>query len=135
MKVEGNFETHQNGQARIENRENCIVRLTFKGLDTVTFNRRALKDRRVKEMIEDMTRKFGDQVLGVHGQELPKFEGNEKDQFYWTNYKGYNSNPKIQSQNILQQTNKYWAVNDAIKISDATDEPAPICPFKTEHHK
>jgi hypothetical protein len=30
-------------------------------------------------MIEDMTIKFGDQVLGVHGQELPKFAGNSKD--------------------------------------------------------
>jgi hypothetical protein len=60
QKVEGNFETHVGGQQRIENRENCIVRLTFKGLDTVTFNKRALKERRVKEMIEDMTRKFGD---------------------------------------------------------------------------
>ena len=71
--MEANFETHQGGQQRIENRENCIFRLTFKGLDTVTFNKRALKERRTKEMIDDMTRKFGDQVLGVHGQELPKF--------------------------------------------------------------
>jgi len=39
QKVEGNFETHVNGQLRIENRENCIVRLTFKGLDTVTYNK------------------------------------------------------------------------------------------------
>jgi len=58
--------------------------LTFKGLDTVTFNKRALKERRVKEMIEDMTKKFGNQVLGVHGQELPKFAGDRNDQFYWT---------------------------------------------------
>lgn len=49
-----------------------------------------------------MTAKFGNQVLGVHGQELPKFEGNEKDQYYWKNYKGYVANPKFQSQNIMQ---------------------------------
>lgn len=83
-KFEKNFESHANGQERIENREACILRLTFKGLETVTFNRRALKDGRVKEMIEDMTQKFGNQVLGVHGAELPKFAGNPKDQFYWT---------------------------------------------------
>ena len=86
-------------------------------------------------MIDEMTKKFGDQVLGVHGQELPKFEG-EKDQFYWTNYKGYNPTPKIQSQNLLQQTNKYWAVDDQIKISDGTTDPAPILPFKAgEYYK
>ena len=34
-------------------------------------------------MIEDMTNKFGNQVLGVHGAELPKFQHSD-DQFYWT---------------------------------------------------
>lgn len=60
QKVEANFDTHVGGQQRIENRENCIFRLTFKGLDTVTYNKRAMKEKRVKEMIDDMTRKFGD---------------------------------------------------------------------------
>jgi len=46
-------------------------------------------------MIDDMTTKFGDQVLGVHGQELPRFADNDKDQYYWKNYNGYNDNPKI----------------------------------------
>jgi hypothetical protein len=32
-----------------------------------------LKQKRTLEMIEDMTYKFGNQVLGVHGAELPKF--------------------------------------------------------------
>ncbi len=30
-------------------------------------------------MIEDMTKKFGDQVLGVHGAELPKFQADQND--------------------------------------------------------
>jgi len=60
QKVEGNFDTHKEGQARIENRENCIVRLTFKGLDTVTKNMRTIKEARAKELVDDMTRKFGD---------------------------------------------------------------------------
>ena len=34
-------------------------------------------------MIRDMTKKFGDQVLGVHGQELPKF-ASSPEKFYWT---------------------------------------------------
>lgn len=67
QKCEGNFDSHNDGQARIENRENCIFRLSFKGLDTVSYNRRTLKENRIKEMIADMTKKFGNQVLGVHG--------------------------------------------------------------------
>jgi len=51
-------------------------------------NAQLLKERRTKEMIEDMTKKFGDQILGVHGQELPKFAGTA-DCFYWKKYKGY----------------------------------------------
>ena len=94
QKFEKNFESHANGQERIENREACILRLTFKGLETVSFNKRALKEGRVKEMIEDMTQKFGNQVLGVHGAELPKFAGNSKDQFYWTLQKSFNRNPR-----------------------------------------
>lgn len=42
-----NFDSHMDGQARIENREDCIYRLCYKGLDTVTYNRRALKDNRI----------------------------------------------------------------------------------------
>jgi len=43
QKCEANFDHHLDGQARIEEREACIYRLTFKGLDTVTWNTRALK--------------------------------------------------------------------------------------------
>ena len=75
QKFEKNFESHVDGQGRIEERENCIARITFKGLDTVTMNKQVVKDMRTKEMIEDMTKKFGNQVLGVHGAELPKFAG------------------------------------------------------------
>ena len=84
QKFEKNFEHHLDGQARIENRENCIARLAFKGLDIVPYNQEFVKDRRAKELVEDMTKKFGDQVLGVHGAELPKFADNQKDRFYWT---------------------------------------------------
>lgn len=75
---EANFGQHVDGQERLENRENAIFRKTFKGLNTVTHNRRALKEDRVKEMIQDMTKKFGNQVLGVHGAELPKFQNTDQ---------------------------------------------------------
>ena len=72
-KMESNFATHTDGQTRIENREACILRLTYKGLDTAVYNKGAIREIRKNDMIDDMTKKFGDQVLGVHGQELPKF--------------------------------------------------------------
>ena len=78
-KMERNFDTHVDGQSRIENREACILRLTFKGLETVSKNMDIIKQKRTQELIDDMTMKFGDQVLGVHGAELPKFADNTKD--------------------------------------------------------
>ena len=62
-------------------------------------NKQILKERRTKEMIEDMTNKFGQQVLGVHGAELPNFAGHPTDQFYWTMQKTYNMKPRCQSLN------------------------------------
>lgn len=132
-KFEKNVGSWVDGQARIENREACILRLSFKGLDTVTMNRRMLKENRIKEMIEENTIKFGDQVLGVHGAELPKFAGHPTDQFYWTMQKSFNKSPRCQSQNLLQQQYKYWANIDQVKLADATGLEAPIDPFKTVH--
>jgi len=37
---EKNYESHVIGQERIENREDCILRLTFKGVDNETKNLR-----------------------------------------------------------------------------------------------
>lgn len=96
-------------------------------------NKQFLKERRTKEMIEDMTKKFGAQVLGVHGAELPKFAGHKKDQFYWTMQKSYNKSPRCQSLNLLKQQTKYWANNDEMKLADTTGEIAPVDPFKTVH--
>jgi hypothetical protein len=75
-------------------------------------------------------------VLGVHGQELPKFSLNKDSEQYWKNYKGFVPDPKVQSQIIYQQNKQYWANDDPVKISDAYySTPAPIDPFKTEYHK
>ena len=59
-RFEKNYETHTNGQERIEKREDCILRLAFKGVDTETKNLRQVKERRVKELVNDMTTKFGE---------------------------------------------------------------------------
>lgn len=82
-----------------------------------------------------MTNKFGAQVLGVHGAELPRFAGHPKDQFYWTMQKSYNAEPNCQSLNLYKQNVKYWAENDKVKLADTEGVEAPIDPFKTEYHQ
>ena len=42
-KFEKNFETHVDGQGRIEGRENCLTRLAFKKQDHVSMNMEVLK--------------------------------------------------------------------------------------------
>ena len=53
-------------------------------------------------MIEDMTKKFGNQILGVHGAELPKFADDKNDQYFWKLQKGYNPSPRNQSLNFYK---------------------------------
>jgi hypothetical protein len=48
------FATHVDGYGRIDERENCIARITYKGKST-SMNAQLLKERRTKDMIEDMT--------------------------------------------------------------------------------
>lgn len=123
------FETHRDGQGRVEERENCIARITYKG-DVTSWNKAALKAKRTREMIDDMTQKFGDQVLGVHGAELPKFAGHPEDQYYWKYQKSYNPKPKCQSLNQLKQNYKYWADDDKMLLADTTGEKGPDDCFK-----
>jgi hypothetical protein len=40
-----------------------------------------------------MTKKFGAQILGVHGQELPKFADKMEDSRYWKYQKGFRADP------------------------------------------
>lgn len=122
------FDTHINGYGRIGERENCIARITYKGKST-SMNAQLLKEARMKEMVQDMTKKFGNQILGVHGQELPKFAGTA-DRFYWKKYQGYADQPRCMSLNKLNQERKYWADDDQMLLSDTTGQVAPDCPFK-----
>ena len=87
---------------------------------------------RAKELVHDMTVKFGNQILGVHGQELPKFsdQSRPEEQLYWTKQGTYTANPKYQSQVILKQDIKYWADKDKVRLSDVSEGPAPVDPFK-----
>lgn len=75
QKVEGNLQSNQRGQVS----EDFTLKMSVKALTSQPRNMQYLKEMRTKELIDDMTKKFGNQVLGVHGQELPKFAGHPND--------------------------------------------------------
>ena len=80
-KNEANFETHKDAQTRIENREMCHLRAQHK--DAPTLTKPEIDERRKQGLIEDMTQKFGQVTVGVHGMELPKFSENNESKKYW----------------------------------------------------
>ena len=79
--------------------------------------------------------KYGAQTLGVHGQELPKFQDNPHDSYYWKMKQDYNPTPRIQSLSTLKQEHKFWAKKDEMLLSANSLEPGPIDHFKASYVK
>lgn len=79
-------------------------------------------------MVEENTMKFGEQTIGIHGQELPLYMKSEDSKRWWHYFPS--SNPKIDSLALLQQTNKFWAANDEMLLGDVKEEGGPQDPFK-----
>jgi len=71
-KVEANFGNFKDKKHRLEEREEAVRRLGFK--DGPVRNRDAIKDEIKQGMIQDMTMKYGNVTVGIHGSELPKFK-------------------------------------------------------------
>jgi len=53
-----------------------------------------------QDLIDDNIRKFGEQTIGIHGQELPKFAENDESKPYWLQDA---AQPEIQSRAHLIQ--------------------------------
>lgn len=64
-KIEGNFETHADALKRIDNREIAVLRQGYKEKPNRTV--KDIEDERKHAMIDDMTKKFGNVVVGIHG--------------------------------------------------------------------
>jgi len=96
---EANFEKHVDAQARIEQREMCHLRAQHKEHPGMT--KKDIDDRRKQEMIEDMTKKYGNQTVGVHGMELPKFSETNESKAWWK-YQPHEADPKFQSRMLLK---------------------------------
>lgn len=75
-------------------------------------------------MVENNTSKFGEQTIGIHGQELPKYSETEQSKEWWQ-YFPHTKQPMYQSQIKLKQSHKYWAPDDQMLLADTGNEQGP----------
>lgn len=104
----------------------CYLRVQQKAEPTKT--KSDITAQRRKEMVEENTRKFGEQTIGIHGQELPRYMETEGSKAWWKYFP--RGQPEVQSQILLKQNHKYWAVNDEMLLADGKPTSGPECPFK-----
>lgn len=64
-KIEGNVGTHKDGYQRLEDRESCQLRLGYK--DTQGKTKGVIVEQRKKEVIDNLTKKYGQVTVGIHG--------------------------------------------------------------------
>jgi len=76
---------------------------------------------------------FGEQRLGIHGQELPKFS--DTDKMWWTKDKRYVVNPKNKSHILMKTQKEFWKKDDPIKLADYSENEPPQDKFKREYTK
>ena len=84
-------------------------------------------------MINENVNKFGEQTIGIHGQELPKYFENADSKTWWNYSRIGKEAPKVQSRVLLKQNQKYWATNDEMLLADKSHAEGPMDVFKLEH--
>lgn len=77
-----------------------------------------------------MTNKFGNVTVGIHGQELPKFNGQNNTKEWWKFRKTFTEKPECQSAVEMKETQKFWAKSDEIKLADVREDEPPVDCFK-----
>jgi len=81
-----------------------------------------VNNKRKNDLINDMLSKFGNVTVGIHGQELPKFAQTNESKQWWKLRNNYSKEaPAVQSLARYKQNVKYWAKDDQILLSDATE--------------
>ena len=108
---------------RLKQRESCFLRVQYKENDGKT--KKKVEEDRKKEMVEYNSKTFGKVAIGVHGKELPKFKDEKDSKVWWKLRSGFTSQPHWQSAKEMQQTNKFWAKNDDMLLSDIRDTLPP----------
>ena len=94
----GNF---KDIKARLEDREACRQRLGYKEVPTKT--KKDVDDFRKQEIIDNLTKKYGQVTVGIHGQELPKFANSEQTKEFWRFAQTYNNEPDWTSATELRE--------------------------------
>ena len=64
-KIEKNIGAYKDTKQRIDEREACHLRLGYKDKAGMTISQ--INEERKKQMIENMTQKFGQVTVGIHG--------------------------------------------------------------------
>jgi hypothetical protein len=64
-KLEGNVGNLADVKARLDEREKCLLRLGYK--DEVGKTKKLIDEERKRDMVENMTKKFGNVTVGIHG--------------------------------------------------------------------
>lgn len=80
--LENNIGNQMNSEQRLNEREMCALRLNQKESKTLTYT--DIAKSRKREMVEENTKKFGEQTIGIHGQELPQYSHTDDSKKWWT---------------------------------------------------
>jgi hypothetical protein len=94
-----------------------------------------INEERKKQMIENMTQKFGQVTVGIHGQELPKFSDSEQTKEFWRFSKTFTHDSNSKSAVEMKENSKWWAKNDDMRLADVKEAHGPTDPFKTGYNK
>ena len=90
--LNGNMGNFKDMKGRLEERENCLLRLGYK--EVMGKTKGQVEDERKKDIIDNLTSKYGDVTVGIHGQELPKFSGDGKTKEWWKFQETFNEEPE-----------------------------------------
>jgi hypothetical protein len=124
-KKQGNTEI---GIDRLIKKEECVFRM---GHGDNRKTKHLIEEIRKKEMLENNMKVFGNDTIGIHGKELPKYQHTMKE--WWMNKRGFNSSPNETSYLRFKQNMKYWVKNEDHVLKDITGEPAGPDDFKNLH--
>ena len=93
-KLNANIGVVKSSEQRVMEREESILRLVQDEKEKQT--RSGLLQKRREEMHNQNTGKFGEQTIGIHGQELPKYNAQTESKQWWKHYQ-QSKNPKHSS--------------------------------------
>jgi len=80
--MEKNVGNHADSYARMNERENCALRL-LASMPESKMTRQLLDQKRRAEMVAENNAKFGAVTIGIHGGELPKFAEMQGSKEWW----------------------------------------------------